>query len=35
VQAFGYIKGNPAGAPGDIIDVAAKTYTAEHSEGAS
>jgi hypothetical protein len=33
VQAYAYAKGNPVGLPGDIIDVAAKAYTAEHSEG--
>jgi hypothetical protein len=35
VQLVGYVKGQPVGIPGDIIDVAAKTYTAEHSEGAN
>ncbi|WP_157836842.1 hypothetical protein [Geminisphaera colitermitum] len=33
VQVFGYAKGNHVGIPGDIIDVAAKAYLAEHSEG--
>jgi hypothetical protein len=35
VQLVGCLKGNPVGIPGNIIDVAAKTYTAGHSEGAS
>ena len=35
VQLIGYLKGNPVGIPGDIIDVAAKAYAAEHSEGAT
>jgi hypothetical protein len=34
VQLLGYVKGQHVGIPGDIIDVAAKAYTAEHSEGA-
>ncbi|RRJ97561.1 hypothetical protein Ga0100231_003360 [Opitutaceae bacterium TAV4] len=33
VQLVGFLKGNPVGIPGDIIDVAAKAYLAEHSEG--
>jgi hypothetical protein len=35
VQLLGFVKGQTVGIPGDIIDVAAKTYTAEHSEGAN
>jgi hypothetical protein len=35
VQVLGHAKGAPVGIPGDIIDVAAKSYAAEHSEGAN
>ncbi|MDR1191152.1 MAG: hypothetical protein LBK60_05720, partial [Verrucomicrobiales bacterium] len=38
VQLFGFFKHTPItdeGIPGDIIDVAAKAYLAEHSEGAA
>ncbi|MDR0353767.1 MAG: hypothetical protein LBI02_10650 [Opitutaceae bacterium] len=35
VQLLGYAKGATAGIPSDIIDVAAKAYQTEHSEGAS
>jgi hypothetical protein len=35
VQLLGYAKGATIGIPGDIIDVAAKSYAAEHSEGAN
>jgi hypothetical protein len=35
VQLIGYLKGDDSGIPGDIIDVAAKQYLAEHAEGAS
>jgi hypothetical protein len=30
-----YVRPNATGIPGDIIDVAAKSYAAEHSEGAN
>jgi hypothetical protein len=35
VQVIGYTKGATVGIPGDIIDIAAKAYQAEHSEGAN
>jgi hypothetical protein len=35
VQLIGFLKGDPDGLPGDIIDVAAKQYVAEHAEGAN
>ena len=35
VQLIGFLKGDPDGLPGDIIDVAAKQATSEHAQGAN